>query len=108
MSNQQHLIVLYVIILSFRVLVLSIELVNLQTLLLVHMIVTNFSKSLTFTLTNSHFIDPSTSTFFVVSHCNIHRKRWLRKSLISSLCVNSANSNDIFDKFIVGRDKLMF
>ena len=46
--------------------------------------VTNISKSLKFTSTNSNSIDSSTSTFLVVSHRNIHRKRKLRKSVISS------------------------
>ena len=61
--------------------------------------VTNISKSLKFTLTNSHSIDSG-----VVSHCNIHRKRKLHESVISSSLVNSADSHDIASKLIVGRD----
>ena len=68
--------------------------------------VTNISKSPKFTPTNSHSIDSSTSTIRVVSHRNIHRKRKLRKSVISSSFVNSANSHDIANKFIVGRDRI--
>ena len=54
--------------------------------------VTDISKSLKFTSTNSHSIDSSTSMFRVVSHRNIHCKHKLRKSVISSSFVNSANS----------------
>ena len=68
--------------------------------------VTNVSKSLKFTSTNSHYIDSSTSTFRVVSHRNIHRKRKLRKSVISSSFVNSANSHDIANKLIMGRHRV--
>ena len=68
--------------------------------------VTNISKSPKFTPTNSHSIDSSTSTIRVVSHRNIHRKRKLRKSVISSSFVNSANNHDIANKFIVGRDRI--
>ena len=56
--------------------------------------------------TDSHSIDFSTSTFRAVSHRNIHRKRKLRKSAISSLFANSANSHDIANKHIVGRDRV--
>ena len=45
--------------------------------------VKNISKSSTFTPSNSHSVDSSTSSFRVVSHRNIHRKRKLRKSVIS-------------------------
>ena len=68
--------------------------------------VTNISKSLKFTSTNSHSIDSSTSTFHAVSHCNIHRKRKLLKSVISSSFVNSANGYDTANKLIVGRDRV--
>ena len=67
--------------------------------------VTNISNSLIFTPTNSHSFDSSTSTFRVVSHRNIHRKRKLRRRVISSLFVNSANSHDIASKLIAGRDR---
>ena len=43
--------------------------------------VTNINKSLKFTPTNLHSFDSSTSTFHVVSHRNIHRKRKLRKNV---------------------------
>ena len=59
---------------------------------------------LEFTPPISHSIDSSTSLFRVVSHRNIHRK--LRESLISSSFVNSANSHDIANKLIVGRDRI--
>ena len=68
--------------------------------------VKNISKSSTFTPSNSHSVDSSTSSFRVVSHRNIHRKRKLRKSVISYSFVKSANNDDIFNKFIVGRDKI--
>ena len=69
--------------------------------------VTNISKSLKFTTTtNSHSFDSSTSTFRVVSHRNVHRKRKLCKNVISSSFVNSANSHDIANKLIVGRDRI--
>ena len=73
-------IVLYIVILSVRVVVTVVKLVNLNTLLSV---VTNISKSLTFNPTNSHSINSSTSTFNVVSHRNVHRKPKLRKSVMS-------------------------
>ena len=65
--------------------------------------VTNISKSLKFTPTNSHSIDSSTSSFRIASHRNIHRKRKLRKSVTSSSLVNSANNHDTANKFIVGK-----
>ena len=68
--------------------------------------VTNISKSLKFTPTNSHSVDSSASLFRVVNHCNIHRKRKLRKSVINSSFVNRANNNGISNKFIAGRDKI--
>ena len=43
----------------------------------------NISQSLKFTPSNSHSVGSSTSSFLVV-HCNIHRKRKFRKSVISS------------------------
>ena len=51
--------------------------------------VTNVTKSLKFTPTDSHSIHSSTSTFRVVSHRNINRKRKLRKIVISSSFVSS-------------------
>ena len=68
--------------------------------------VNNISKSLKFTSTNSYSIDSITSTLRVVNHRNIHRKRKLRKSVINSSFVNSANSHDIANKIIVGRDRV--
>ena len=65
--------------------------------------VTNISKSFKFTPTDSYSIDSSTSTFRVVSYRNIHRKLKLHKSPSS---VNSANSHDITNKFIVDRDRI--
>ena len=67
--------------------------------------VINISKSLKFTLNNSHSVDSSTSPFHVVSHHNIHRKCKLRESVIISSFVNSANSHYIANKLVVGRDK---
>ena len=66
--------------------------------------VINISKSLKFTPSNSHSVDSSTSSFRAVSHRNIHCKRKLRKSVTSSSFVNSANNDDISNKFVVGRD----
>ena len=68
--------------------------------------ITNISKSPKFTPSNSHSVDSSTSWSRVVSHRNIRRKRKLRKSVISSSFVKSANNDDISNKFIVGRDKI--
>ena len=68
--------------------------------------VTNISKSFKFTPSNSHSVDSNTSSFRIVSHRNIHRKRKLRKSVISSSFVNSANNDQISNKFIVGRDRI--
>ena len=65
--------------------------------------VRNISNSRKFTPSNSHSVDSSTSSFHVVIHCNIHRKRKLCKS---SSFVESANNDDISNKFIVGRDKI--
>ena len=65
--------------------------------------VTNISKYLKFTLSNSHFFNSSTTLIRVVYHGNIQSKRKLRKSVISPSFVNSAN-DDISNKFIVGRD----
>ena len=76
------LIVLYVVALSVRVIVMLIELVNLYILFLVKS-ATNTSKSHKFTPSNSHSVDSSASSSRVVSHHNIHRKRKLRKSVIS-------------------------
>ena len=67
--------------------------------------VTNISKSFKFTPSNSHSVDSNTSSFRVVSHRNIHCKRKLRKSVMSSSFVNSANNDHISNKFIVGRDR---
>ena len=96
-------IVPYVVILSVRVVIILLELVNLYILLLVHLSVTNIRKSPKFTPRNSHSVDSSTSSFCVVSHRNIHRKRKLRKS---SSFVQSAKNDDISNKFIVDRDKI--
>ena len=68
--------------------------------------ITNISKSPKFTPSNSHSVDSSTSWSHVVSHRNIRRKRKLRKSVISSSFVKSANNHNISNKFIVGRDKI--
>ena len=68
--------------------------------------VTNIIKLLKLTPTNSHSFDSSTSTFRVASHRDIHRKRKLRKSVISSSFFNSANSHDIANKHIVGRNRI--
>ena len=65
--------------------------------------VRNISNSPKFTPSNSHSVDSSTSSFHVVIHRNIHRKRKLCKS---SSFVESANNDDISYKFIVGRDKI--
>ena len=67
---------------------------------------TNTSKSHKFTPSNSHSVDSSTSSSRVVSHHNIHRKRKLRKNVISLSFVKSTNDDDISNTFIVGRDKI--
>ena len=100
-------IVLYVVFLSVRVAAILIELVNLHTLLLVLLIVLQILvNSFKFTPTNLHSFDSSASTFDVVSHLNIHRKRKLRKVVVSLSFVNSGNSYDIARKRIVMRDRL--
>ena len=68
--------------------------------------VTNSSKSLQFSPSDSHSVDSSTSSFRVVTHRNIYRKRKLRKSIIPSSFVNSGNNDDISKKFYVDRDKI--
>ena len=68
--------------------------------------VINVSKSLKSTSTHSHSIDSSMSTFRVVFRRNIHRKRKLRKSVISSSFVNNASSYDIANKFVMGRCRI--
>ena len=68
--------------------------------------VTNISTSPKFTPRNSNSVDSSISSFRIVSHRNIHFKRKLSKSVISSSFVKSANNDDISNKFIVGRVKM--
>ena len=83
-----------------------IELLNLHTVVSSSDSVTNITKPLKLTPTNSYSLDSSTSMFRVVSHRNIHRKCKLRKTVINSSFFNSANSHDIASKFIVGRDRI--
>ena len=68
--------------------------------------VTNISKFLKFTPTNSHSFDSSTFALRVVSYRNIHRKRKLHKTVINSSFFNSANSHYIASKPIAGRDRI--
>ena len=55
----------------------------------------NVSKSVKYIVTHSDSLDFSTSTFRVVSHRDIRRKRKLRTNVINSSLVNSTNSHDI-------------
>ena len=68
--------------------------------------VINVSKSLKSTPIHSHSIGSSTSTFRIVSRRNIHCELKLRKSVISSLFVNSANSHDIANNPFVVIDRI--
>ena len=66
--------------------------------------VTNINKSLN-SLPLIHIILIPVHYVPSLSHRNIHCKRKLRKSVISSSFFNSANSHDIASKLIMDRDK---
>ena len=85
-----------------------IELVNLHTLLLVHLMVLQISVNLSNSLPLIYIllIPIHLRSFLVASHLNIHRERKWRESVLSSSFVNSINSHDTANKVIVGRNRI--
>ena len=100
-------IVPYVVVLSVRVVVMLIELVNLHTLLLVRLIVLQISVNHLNSLPLIHILlIPAHLRSVLLVVIAIFPVNVSCVSVTSSSFFNSANSHDIASKLIVGRDRI--